>query len=121
MAAETRVLSCGVVAGRPVCGAVAAGPVPWWSFTKTILAAAALVLVRDGTLALDDAVGDKPYTLRHLLQHRAGVPNYTELAAYVPAVAAGEPPWTTPDMLRRVAADQLLFAPGKGWRYSNTG
>jgi len=28
-------------------------PVPWWSFTKTILAAAALVLVRDGRLALD--------------------------------------------------------------------
>ncbi|GAB7529511.1 hypothetical protein PS3A_19200 [Pseudomonas sp. 3A(2025)] len=26
--------------------------VPWWSFTKTVLAAAALTLVRDGLLGL---------------------------------------------------------------------
>jgi CubicO group peptidase (beta-lactamase class C family) len=27
---------------------------PWWSFGKTVIAAAALSLVRDGLVALDD-------------------------------------------------------------------
>ena len=35
-------------------------PVPWWSFTKTILAAGALALVRDGRLALDRALPQPP-------------------------------------------------------------
>ena len=43
--------------------------VPWWSFTKTVIAAAALVLVRDGKLLLDTPVTGKPFTLRQLLQH----------------------------------------------------
>src|SRR5260370_41107063 len=45
-------------------------PVPWWSFTKTILAATALVLVRDGRLALDRAIESHPFTLRQLLPHQ---------------------------------------------------
>ena len=49
--------------------------VPWWSFTKTALAAAALQLVARGQLGLDDRIDGRPYTLRQLLQHRAGVPN----------------------------------------------
>ncbi len=32
--------------------------VPWWSFTKSVLAAAALVLVRDGVLVLDEPFDD---------------------------------------------------------------
>ena len=50
--------------------------VPWWSFTKTVLAAAALALVRDGRLALDEPLPGRPYTLRQLLQHRAGLTDY---------------------------------------------
>ena len=46
--------------------------VPWWSFTKTLIAACALRLVEDGRLALDAPLAAGPYTLRHLLQHRAG-------------------------------------------------
>lgn len=34
--------------------------VPWWSFTKTVLAAAALALVRDGLVTLDEPIKDKP-------------------------------------------------------------
>ena len=37
-------------------------PVPWWSFTKTILAAAALALVQDGRLALDRLVTNRAFT-----------------------------------------------------------
>src|SRR5258708_10761012 len=50
--------------------------VPWWSFTKTVIAAAALALVRDGKLGLDEAVPGRPFTLRQLLQHRAGLTTY---------------------------------------------
>src|SRR5260370_20359292 len=56
-------------------------PVPWWSFTKTILASAALVLVRDGRLTLDCPVRDRPFTLRQLLQHQSGLVDYGEVDA----------------------------------------
>ena len=34
--------------------------VPWWSFTKTVIAVAALALVRDGHFALDSPLPDRP-------------------------------------------------------------
>jgi CubicO group peptidase (beta-lactamase class C family) len=98
-----------------------AQPVPWWSFTKTVLAAAALALVRDGRLVLDDAVQDRPFTLRQLLQHRAGVANYGGLAAYHEAVARGDEPWPAAELLERTAAGRLRYEPGQGWDYSNIG
>jgi CubicO group peptidase (beta-lactamase class C family) len=98
-----------------------AQPVPWWSFTKTVLASAALALVRDGRLALDDAVPGRPYTLRQLLQHRAGAANYGGLAAYHEAVARGDAPWPVDVLLERTDAGRLRYAPGHGWDYSNIG
>jgi len=95
--------------------------VPWWSFTKTALAAAALKLVADGKLALDEPIAGRPYTLRHLLQHRAGLPDYGALSAYREAVRRGDAPWDEGELLARVGADRLLFAPGQGWLYSNIG
>jgi D-alanyl-D-alanine carboxypeptidase len=95
--------------------------VPWWSFTKTALATAALQLVDRGNLDLDDLIDDRPYTLRQLLQHRAGVPNYGSLASYRDAVARGEKPWDGAQMLDRVEADRLDYEPGHGWNYSNVG
>jgi CubicO group peptidase (beta-lactamase class C family) len=95
--------------------------VPWWSFTKTALAAAALHLVARGQSRLDEPVGSRPYTLRQLLQHRAGVPNYGDLASYREAVRRGEKPWEIEQLLDRVAADRLDFNPGEGWHYSNVG
>ena len=62
--------------------------VPWWSFTKSVIAAAALTLVRDSKLDLDAPMGAKPFTLRQLLQHRAGVGEYGALTEYHRAVAA---------------------------------
>ncbi|WP_230532645.1 serine hydrolase domain-containing protein [Microvirga roseola] len=95
--------------------------VPWWSFTKTVLAAAALVLVRDGVLALDEPLPDRPYTLRHLLQHRSGLADYGWLKSYHEAVARHEDPWSVPDLLKRTDIDRLRFPTGKGWEYSNVG
>jgi CubicO group peptidase (beta-lactamase class C family) len=95
--------------------------VPWWSFTKTVLAAAALSLVRDGLIELDDVVAEGPFTLRQLLRHEAGLADYGELADYHNAVARHEAPWSAEDMLQRLDASRLRYAPGDGWRYSNVG
>jgi D-alanyl-D-alanine carboxypeptidase len=95
-------------------------PVPWWSFTKTVIAAAALALVRDGKLSLDGRLGQS-FSLRQLLQHKAGLPDYGPLADYKAAVANGAEPWPAKEMLSRAAAATLLFPPGQGWCYSNIG
>ena len=94
---------------------------PWWSFSKTVLAAAALVLVDRRKLDLDVPVAGAPYTLRHLLQHRSGLPDYGPNPDYHRAVAAGESPWTIDELLRRLNARTLLFVPGTRFRYSNIG
>jgi CubicO group peptidase (beta-lactamase class C family) len=95
--------------------------VPWWSFTKTALATAALRLVAQGRFWLDEPFDGRPYTLRQLLQHRAGVPDYGGLPSYHAAVQRGEKPWDVGQLLDRVDADRLDFEPGNGWRYSNVG
>ena len=106
---------------QPVAHDELSPPVPWWSLTKTALAAGSLALVAAGRLALDTPVASAAFTLRQLLQHTAGVPNYGELAAYHGAVARGEEPWPPDELLRRVGSDRLLFEPGQGWAYSNVG
>jgi len=95
--------------------------VPWWSFTKTLLAGAALALVGQGRLDLDQPLRGKPYNLRQLLQHTSGLPDYAGLPDYHAAVTARAAPWTVEDLLRRVQSDRLLFAPGASWSYSNIG
>ena len=96
-------------------------PVPWWSYGKTILASAALALVAQNRLQLDEPVCGKPFTLRQLLGHRAGLRCYGGLQAYHEAVAAGEHSWDAIEMLRRVDAETLAYEPGQGWGYSNVG
>jgi CubicO group peptidase (beta-lactamase class C family) len=95
--------------------------VPWWSFTKTVLSAAALSLVRDGLFDLDDTLPEGPFTLRQLLRHEAGLADYGELPEYHAAVAGNEAPWPADEMLRRLDATRLRYIPGDGWRYSNVG
>ena len=94
--------------------------VPWWSFTKTVIAAAALALARDGRLALDRSLPGG-YTLHQLLQHRAGLADYGPLAAYHAAVARHEDAWPAALMLERADARRLIYPPGTGWTYSNIG
>jgi CubicO group peptidase (beta-lactamase class C family) len=95
--------------------------VPLWSFTKTILAAAALALVSEKKLALDEPVGDRSFTPRPLLQHTSGLPDYGTLAAYHAAVARGDTKWPVDRLLDAAGARTLLFPPGQGWAYSNIG
>jgi CubicO group peptidase (beta-lactamase class C family) len=99
----------------------AATVVPWWSFTKTVIATAALALVRDGRLALDDTLPGRAFTLRQLLQHRAGVAEYGGIAEYHAAVKRDEVPWPVATLLARAQADTPRYPPGEGWGYSNIG
>jgi CubicO group peptidase (beta-lactamase class C family) len=94
---------------------------PWWSFTKTVLAATALSLVRDGLIRLDDPVLDQPFTLRQLLRHEAGLADYGELKEYHAAVANSEPAWSATEMMQRLDGARLRYSPGTSWRYSNVG
>jgi len=94
---------------------------PWWSFTKTALAATALSLVRDGLVGLDDPILDQPFTLRQLLRHEAGLADYGELADYHAAVANNEAAWSAGEMMQRLDGARLRYSPGTGWRYSNVG
>ncbi len=95
--------------------------VPWWSFTKTVLAATVLTLVRDGLVSLDEVMPGGGFTLRQLLRHEAGLADYGELADYHAAVARGDQPWPADEMLERLDATRLRYQPGVGWGYSNVG
>lgn len=95
--------------------------VPWWSFTKTVLAATALTLVRDRLVSLDEPILDQPFTLRQLLRHEAGLADYGELVDYHTAVSNGESAWSDDEMMQRLDGAQLRYSPGTGWRYSNVG
>ncbi|GAB3465005.1 serine hydrolase domain-containing protein [Actinophytocola sediminis] len=118
-------------------------PVDWsakfriGSYTKTFVAATLLQLVGDGTLALDDTVekwlpgvvsgngndGGK-ITLRQLLQHTSGIPEYLQDLTNILVQSGFERDrYTTfsPDELVGLAMTHPPdFAPGADWRYSNT-
>lgn len=95
--------------------------VPWWSFTKTLIAVCALILARRKRLELDETLPGMRFTLRQLLQHTAGVGNYGEMPEYHAAVAGGQQPWPDEDVFARIPPTRLLFEPGNGWAYSNVG
>lgn len=98
------------------------------SVTKPIVATAALRMVEDGRIGLDDPVSrylpwftppspdgtTNPILLRHLLTHTSGI-TYD-----VPADVAGGlagPLVGLEENLRRLARQPLAFAPGRGWAY----
>ncbi|KZN40990.1 hypothetical protein N474_11620 [Pseudoalteromonas luteoviolacea CPMOR-2] len=95
--------------------------VPWWSFTKTVIATLTLKCVEQGKIELDSKLKGKPYTYRQLLQHTSGLTDYAMLREYHQAVTNGQSPWPCDEMLAKVQVDDLLFNPGEGWRYSNIG
>lgn len=107
--------------GKVISQAGKAMAVPWWSFTKTVIAAAALALVRDKLLSLDKTIENQPFTLRQLLRHEAGLPDYGQLPGYHIAVEQNQLPWPDEEMLARTNAGNLRYPPGSGWTYSNIG
>jgi D-alanyl-D-alanine carboxypeptidase len=87
---------------------------PIYSVTKTAVAAAVLLLVREGAVDLD--------SVRRLLDHTSGVRDYASLPEYHEAVRTRPGcAWDDDELLARTAAAGHSFEPGQGWEYSNTG
>ncbi|WP_300159765.1 serine hydrolase domain-containing protein [Solidesulfovibrio sp.] len=116
-----RVLSAVVEASGEARGDASSAVVPWWSFTKTLIAACVLLLAEKGRLSLDDRLGEHPFTVRHLLAHRSGLGDYGGLPEYRQAVSRGDAPWPDAAVLALVPPRNLLFPPGEGFAYSNVG
>ncbi|HSU92926.1 MAG TPA: serine hydrolase domain-containing protein, partial [Gemmatimonadaceae bacterium] len=101
-----------------------------YSITKTFTASLIFMLCDEQRLHVDDtlvhwfsriAQADR-ITLRHLLNHTAGIPDYGGLRSYHDDLRTSpETPW----MFERFAAEtfetRLEFEPGQGWAYSNPG
>lgn len=103
---------------------------PIYSITKSLIATVILQLVEEGRLGLDEAVQatlpdlalTTPVTLRQLLNHTGGLPDYGALPAYFDAIRADSThPWSADDFLAATLPGGLIFAPGTGWAYSNIG
>ena len=97
------------------------------SVSKQFTAAAVLILKEQGRLSLDDKVTDFypdfPYTevtVRHLLNHTAGLPKYFWLAEHR---WHKEQAPTNQEMMALMAEHKLnpFFSPGANFDYSNTG
>jgi CubicO group peptidase (beta-lactamase class C family) len=96
------------------------------SVTKQFTAAAILLLMEDGKLALDDRIrtwlptlpdATDSVTIRHLLTHTSGLIDYEEV---IPATLTGQ--LRDSDVLQLLEAqDRTYFAPGTAYRYSNSG
>jgi CubicO group peptidase (beta-lactamase class C family) len=97
------------------------------SVTKQFVAAALLKLVEIGKVGLDDPVARHlpaypnggAILVRQLLNHTAGVKDYTAIPGYVDREIGHEA--TTAQMIAAFADQPADFAPGERWSYSNSG
>lgn len=105
------------------------------SFTKQFTAMAIMLLVHDGKLRYDDNLTQffpdfpayaKDITIRNLLNHTSGLPDYEDLMDA--EEKAKGPLWTPQHQIQDEEVLHLLekasigfFAPGTSWAYSNSG
>jgi len=94
------------------------------SIGKQFTATLVMMLVEDGRVRLDDSIRDyladapeawQPITIRSLLTHTSGIPDYTEGAIDY------RRDYTEDEMARLAYPLPLEFVPGTRWSYSNTG
>ncbi|MBR6970001.1 MAG: beta-lactamase family protein [Firmicutes bacterium] len=101
------------------------------SVTKQFTAAAVMLVRRKGLLGLDDEITkyfpEIPYlgvTVRHLLSHTSGIPDYFDDANWIIRIWKEEKRVPGNDEILRFLREtkaKPYFAPGEGLRYSNTG
>ncbi|MFE2147683.1 serine hydrolase domain-containing protein [Streptomyces sp. NPDC059456] len=100
------------------------------SIAKAFSGAVALQLVDKGLLSLDDTIGERlpgqpadwhPVTLRQLLQHTSGLPDYSADPEFLSILRADPRHLFDPRTLLDFVADEpLLFRPGALYQYSNS-
>jgi CubicO group peptidase (beta-lactamase class C family) len=97
------------------------------SLTKNFTAAAILKLAEQGKLGLDDPLsrtvsefdtGGRTVTIRQLLNHTSGIPEYTTQPGFFAKLAPLN--LSDAELLQLVSGKPFDFEPGTGWRYSNT-
>ncbi len=97
------------------------------SVTKTFVAAVVMQLVEEGRLSLDDRLSrwvsgipnGSRITVRQMLQHTSGIRDIFDSPRYVRLVEGRQGHvWTFSEIKALIGAP--LFAPGAGWRYSNS-
>jgi CubicO group peptidase (beta-lactamase class C family) len=94
------------------------------SVGKQLTSALVMTLVEEGRLGLDDSIRSyfpggpeswQPITVRHLLSHTSGIPDYTtDEFDY-------RRDYTENDVVAMASHLEPEFAPGTRWSYSNTG
>lgn len=102
------------------------------SILKTLVAAVTLQHVEEGMLSLDQTLTEilpasvtdyvthaHDITLRMLLSHTSGIPNWTTDAVHVEVAMHPEHLWTEDEILG-ISASQTAAVPGAVWEYSNT-
>ena len=94
---------------------------PYWTGTKTAIAICALKLAEQGRADLDACLPDHGVTLRQLLNHTAGLPDYATLDSYRQGGARDEEPRPREVLLGAAMRQGRLFPPGTGWAYSHIG
>ncbi|MBT2451416.1 beta-lactamase family protein [Streptomyces sp. ISL-43] len=112
----------------PVDGQVRAG-----SNTKTFTATVVLQLVGEGKVALDspierylpnlvrgEGIDGNNITVRQILQHTSGLPNYTDSMLEAVLGKDRHRYYQPRDLLDTALAHKSEFAPGARWSYSNT-
>ncbi|MET9902552.1 serine hydrolase domain-containing protein [Streptomyces sp. NPDC006446] len=100
------------------------------STAKAFSGAVALGLVDRGALSLDDTIGRRlpslprqwhAVTLRQLLNHTSGLPDYTRSPEFLEILAADpRHQFDSRRLLDYVADEPLLFRPGSRYLYSNS-
>lgn len=103
------------------------------SILKIAVAAATLQLVESGERSLDDTLvellppalaaripGADAITLRMLLGHTSGIPEFVDDALHLAVAADPLHQWTLDELLDRALARPPAFPPGEGFVYSNT-
>ena len=97
------------------------------SLTKQFTATAIMMLQERGKLNVNDSICKflsdcpaawQPITIRNLLTHTSGIPNYTALPDYEKTQSL---PVTQASLIARFKDKPLEFAPGEKYKYSNSG
>jgi CubicO group peptidase (beta-lactamase class C family) len=97
------------------------------SVTKQFTSMAILLLQERGKLSVSDPICKylsdcppawQPITIKHLLTHTAGVPNYTEFPDFMKTAAVDT---TAAELTNRFRDKPLQFALGEKYAYSNSG
>src|SRR6267143_3204666 len=101
-----------------------------YSITKTIIAVLFFLLQEEKRLHIDDPLSrwfpqidkSEQISLRQLLNHTAGLPDYGPLPQYHEAVRTSpSTSWSFEKFAAETFEKGLCFAPGTGWAYSNPG